>query len=58
MVAADGEKKRTGIGYANSFYIIHGRSVMRAQMLEVFLLGLGTVLSLERDDAWSSVKND
>ena len=40
MVAADGEPGR-GIRYANSFYVIYGRSVMSAQMLEVFPLGVG-----------------
>ena len=35
--------------------VVYGRSVMSAQILEVSLLGLGTVLRLERD-AWSMVK--
>ena len=35
-----------------SFYVIHGKSVMSAQMLEVSLLGVEAVLRLERD-AWS-----
>ena len=48
MVAADGETGR-GIGQANSFYVVYRRSVMSAQMLEVSLLGLGTVLRPERD---------
>ena len=39
----------------SSFYLVCGRSVMSAQMLEVSLLGVGTVLRLERD-AWSMVK--
>ena len=34
---------------------IYGKRVMSAQMLEVSLLGVGTVLRLERD-AWSMVK--
>ena len=34
---------------------IYGRSVKSAQMLGVSLLGVGTVLRLERD-AWSMVK--
>ena len=34
---------------------IYGRSVMSAQMLEVSLLGVGTVLRVGRD-AWSMVK--
>ena len=33
----------------------HGRSVMSAQMSEVSLVGVGTVLRLERD-AWSMVR--
>ena len=32
------------------------KNVMSAQMLEVSLLGVGTMLRLERDDAWSMVK--
>ena len=36
------------------FYVIYGKSVMSAQMLEVSLFGVGTVLCLERD-AWSMV---
>ena len=35
--------------------IIYGNNVMSAQMLEVSLLGMGTVLRLKRD-AWSTVK--
>ena len=35
---------------------LYGRIVMSAQMLEVSLLGVGTVLRLERDDPWSMVK--
>ena len=31
------------------FYVIYGRRVMGAQMLEVSLIGVGTVLLLERD---------
>ena len=34
---------------------IYGKNVMSARMLEVSLLGVGTVLRLERD-AWSMVK--
>ena len=33
-------------------YVIYGKSVMSARMLEVSLLEVGTVLRLERD-AWS-----
>ena len=32
------------------FYVIYGKSVMSAQTLEVPLLGVGTVLRLERDE--------
>ena len=35
--------------------IIYGKNAMSAQMLEVSVLGVGTVLRLERD-AWSMVK--
>ena len=48
-------RNRTGTGEANSFYVVYGRSVMSAQMLEVSLLGVGPALRLERD-AWSMVK--
>ena len=37
------------------FSVTYGRIVMSAQMLEVSLLGVGTVLRLERD-AWPMVK--
>ena len=54
MVAADGE---TGRGYDKhcSLCVKYERSVMSAQMWEVSLLGVGTVLRLERD-AWSMGK--
>ena len=35
--------------------VIYGRSAMSAEMLEVSLVGVGTVLRLEMD-AWSMVK--
>ena len=54
MVAADGKTGR-GIGEANNFYVKYRRSVMSAQMLELSLLGVGTVLRLERD-GWSTLK--
>ena len=38
-----------------TFYVIYGNNAMSAQMLEVSLLGVGTVLRLERN-AWSMVK--
>ena len=37
------------------FHVICGKSAMSAQRLEASLLGVGTVLRLERD-AWSMVK--
>ena len=46
---------QTGTGQTSNFYVIHGRSVMNDNMLEVSLIGIGTVLRLERD-AWSKVK--
>ena len=36
-------------------HVTYGRSVMSAHILEVSLLGVGTVFRLERD-AWSMVK--
>ena len=35
--------------------VIHGENVMSAQMSEVFLFQVGTVIRLERD-GWSTVK--
>ena len=35
--------------------VMYGRNVMSTSLLEVSLLGVGTVLRLERD-AWSMVK--
>ena len=54
MVATKGE---TGRGYDKQkyFYVIYGKNVMSTQMLEVSLLGGGTVLRLE-SDARSMVK--
>ena len=37
------------------YYEIYGRNVLSAELLELSLLGLGTVLCLERD-AWPMVK--
>ena len=37
-----------------SNYVIYGKSVMSAEMLKASLLGVGTVLRLERE-AWSMV---
>ena len=38
------------------FYDKYGKNVMSVQMLEMSLLGVETVLRLERDAAWSVVK--
>ena len=40
---------------SETFFVLHGRNATSAQMLEVSLLGVGTVLRLE-GDAWSMVK--
>ena len=48
-------RNRKGIREAKKNVAVYGKNVMNAQMLEVSLLGLGTVLRLERD-AWSMVK--
>ena len=53
MVVTDGEQE--GDKISKSFYVTYGKNVMSAQMLEVSLLGVGTMLRLERD-AWSMVK--
>ena len=52
-----GTDDETGRGYDKQkvSYVTHGKNVMSAQILEVPLLGVGTVLRLERD-AWSMVK--
>ena len=47
--------KQEGDKISKQFYVIYGRTVMSAQMLEVSLLGVGTVLRLGRD-AWSMFK--
>ena len=53
--SADSETGRAQ-DLANRFYAKYGKSIiMSAQMLEVSLLGVGTVLRLERN-AWSTVK--
>ena len=54
MVTTGGEAER-GIKLANILYALHGNSVRSAHMLEVSLLGVGTVFRLERD-AWSMAK--
>ena len=53
MVGTGGENK--GVRLAKSFYVIYLSNVMSAQMLEVPLVGVGTVFRLERD-MWSMVK--
>ena len=55
MVAADGETGQGLDNQTNRFYVVYGRSVGSAHPSEVSLLGVGTVLRLERD-AWSMVK--
>ena len=47
--------KQEGDKTSKKIYVIHENNVMSAQLLEVSLLGVGTVLRLERD-AWSMVK--
>ena len=52
-MVTDGE---TGMGQDKQYiYVICGKNVVSAQMLEVSLLGVGKMLFLERD-AWSMVK--
>ena len=46
--------KRREIRYARGFYVKYGKIVKSAKMLTVPLVGVGTVLRLERD-AWSMV---
>ena len=46
---------RKGIRIAKNSYVIYGNNVINAQLLGVSLLGVETVLRLERD-AWSMVK--
>ena len=51
--------KQDGDRISNRFYVVpgilYGKSVMSAEMLEVSLVGVGTVLRLERD-TWSMAK--
>ena len=47
--------KQEGGNLAKRFYVIYGSNAMSAQMLEVSLLGVGTMLRFERD-AWPMVK--
>ena len=54
MVVTDGETGR-GLDKLESFDVVHGKNVVNAQMSEVSLLGVRTVLRLERD-TWSMVK--
>ena len=55
MEAQDGETGRTGIRHVEGSCVVYGRSAVSTLALEVSLLGVGTVLRLERD-AWSMVK--
>ena len=58
VILGDGghrRRNRKGIRYVNGFYVTYGRNVLSTELLEVPLLGEGTVLRLERD-AWSTVK--
>ena len=48
MAKQDGDR-------TNIVFVVYGRSVMSAQKLEVSLLGVGTMLRLEKG-AWSMVK--
>ena len=54
MVATDDETAR-GQDKQKRFYVTHRQNVMSARTLEVSLLGVGTVLDLERG-AWSTIK--
>ena len=54
MVATDGETGR-GQDMQNILVRVYGRNVMSTSLLEVSILGVGTVLRLEID-AWSMVK--
>ena len=45
------QRNRKGIRYINGFYVTYGRNAMSTELLEVSLLGVGTVLRLKRD-AW------
>ena len=47
--------KQDGDRLCKNFHVVCGKSAMSAQMLEVSLTGVGTVLRLERD-AWPMVK--
>ena len=46
---ATGGQNRKGIRLAKQICVIYGNNVMSAQRLEVSLLGVETVLRLERD---------
>ena len=41
-------RNRKGARLAKCFYLVRGNNVMRVQLLEVSLLGIGTVLRLEK----------
>ena len=48
-------RNRKGVRVAKGFGVIYGNNVTSAQLADVYLLGLRTVLRLKRD-AWSLVK--
>ena len=48
-------RNRKEIRKTERSYLTRGKSVMSTQVLEVFILGVGTALRLE-SDAWSMVK--
>ena len=48
-------RNTTGIRYVEDSCVVYERNVMSTSLLEVSLLGVGTVLRLERD-AWSMVQ--
>ena len=54
-MAKFGPLDHRGAAYAEDLRVGYGRYVMSIELLEVSLLGPGTVLRLERD-AWSIVK--
>ena len=55
MHASHRRRNRLGIRHVGRSSVVYGRGVLSTSMLEVSLLGVGTVLRLERD-AWSMVK--
>ena len=57
ILGDSGHRRRNskGIRRAKKLYVTSGKNLMSAQMLDVSLIGVGTVLCLGRD-AWSMVK--